>query len=195
MAANLRMNLKLSPRVTDVIRADHTKVTALYHRYHEDLASAAKQALVTPICALLEMHAAAEEEVFYPAMRSQPDDVQAINNSLHEHNEMKLLITRLRQLTPMDADFDPTLQRLMRAVLHHVAEEETVQLPIAEARFTEEALRDMGARFLARKMQQMKPLQRARTMAQEHPAVTATAAAAMVGLLFLAAARQRQSWR
>jgi hemerythrin superfamily protein len=190
----VRLPKKLSPRVTEVIRADHTKVTALYHRYHADLPSAARQALVTPICALLEMHAAAEEEVFYPAMRSQPDDVQAINNSLHEHNEMKLLISRLRQLDPMDADFDPTLQRLMRAVLHHVAEEETVQLPMAEARFTDEALRDMGARFLARKMQQMKPLQRARSVVQEHPALSTTVAA-MAGLLLLAAARQRPRWR
>lgn len=187
MAQTLRM--RLSPRVTDAIRADHTKVNALYHQYHEDLSSDAKQALVTPICALLEMHAAAEEEVFYPAMRSQPDDVQAINNSLHEHNEMKLLINRLRELAPIDADFDPTLQRLMRIVLHHVAEEETVQLPMAEARFNDEVLRGLGARFMARKMKALKPLQRARSYVQDHPALT-VGAAAMAGLLVLAATRR-----
>jgi hypothetical protein len=61
---------KVAPSITDMIRADHSRVLATFHRYKPGTSAATKQALVATLCLSLEVHAQAEEEIFYPAMGS-----------------------------------------------------------------------------------------------------------------------------
>ena len=62
---------KLSPCITTMIRMDHSHVLALARRYHPHTSPEKKRALVTNACLALEIHAQLEEEIFYPALRSE----------------------------------------------------------------------------------------------------------------------------
>jgi iron-sulfur cluster repair protein YtfE (RIC family) len=50
-----------SPRITTMIKLDHTHVLAAFHRYRTDAPRWRKAALVNTICAALEIHAQLEE--------------------------------------------------------------------------------------------------------------------------------------
>lgn len=144
------MALRLAPGATDLIRGDHTKVLALFHRYSLDAPPRRKQALAEMICLMLEVHARIEEEIFYPAMRRVDPDL--IDKSVPEHNEMRRLIMRLRETPPSGLAHDAALMALMRDVMRHVADEETMLLPEAERALPDE-LDALGARMMKRKME------------------------------------------
>jgi hemerythrin superfamily protein len=144
------------PTVTNMIRADHTHVLATFHQYEIDTSPGTKQALVNTICLALEIHAQLEEEIFYPAMREIARDAGAVAKSVPEHDEMRRVIARLRSMEPTDADYDATVMELMRDVMHHVADEETILLPDAE-RSLADRLEELGAAMTKRRFELVAP--------------------------------------
>ena len=144
------------PTVTNMIRADHTHVLATFHQYEIDTSPGTKRALIDTICAGLEIHAQLEEEIFYPAMREVAGDAGVVGKSVPEHDEMRRLIARLREMTPGDAEYDRTFMELMRDVMHHVADEETVLLPAAERLIADE-LGELGAKMTKRRLELSAP--------------------------------------
>lgn len=147
---------KLSPSITNMIRMDHTHVLATFHQYEIDTAPKTKQALVNTACLALEIHAQLEEEIFYPAMRETGADTEVVDKSKPEHDEMRRLIEELRGMEPTDSAYDQTFMELMRDVLHHVADEETVLLPDAE-RLLGDKLGELGAQMTKRRLQLTAP--------------------------------------
>ncbi len=79
-------------------------------------------------------------------------DKEVIEQSVPEHNEMRKLIGELRAMEPTDADYDPTFMQLMRDVVHHVADEESVLVPAAE-RLPQERFETLGAEMAKRHLQ------------------------------------------
>jgi len=147
---------KLSPTATNMIRMDHTHVLATWHQYEIDSNPNTKQALVNTACLALEIHAQLEEEIFYPALKALDSSNPAIQKSVPEHDEMRRLISKLRSMQPTDASYDDTFFELMRDVLHHVADEETILLPEAE-RLMSDRLGDLGAQMLKRRLELSAP--------------------------------------
>ena len=147
---------KLSPTITNMIRMDHTHVLATFHQYEPDTRAQTKQALVNTMSLALEIHAQLEEEIFYPAVRRVVTDAQVIDKSVPEHDEMRRLVARLREMEPTHADYDRTVMELMRDVMHHVADEETVLLPAAERMLGGE-LEELGAQMMKRRLQLSAP--------------------------------------
>lgn len=185
------MLTKLSPTITNMIRADHTHVLATFHQFEADTSPGTKQALVNTACLALEVHAQLEEEIFYPAMREAGAEVDAemVGKSVPEHDSMRQLIARLRVLEPTDAGYDDTFYELMRTVLHHVADEETILLPDAE-RILGDRLSELGAAMTKRRFELVKPKagEIAWNTVRALPASTmlmGAGAAAMVGLLLM----------
>lgn len=150
-----KMLSRAAPSVTNMIRMDHTQVLATFHQFKASTAPRVKQGLVNTICLSLEVHAQLEEEIFYPALR-EVSDSEAMRKSVPEHNEMKRLIRELRGMQPGDARYDETFMELMRDVMHHVADEETVLLQDAE-RLLKDELGDLGARMTRRRMELVAP--------------------------------------
>jgi len=144
------------PTITNMIRADHTHVLATFHQYESDTSPGTKKALVNTICLALEIHAQLEEEIFYPAMREIARDESAVAKSIPEHDEMKRLVARLRTMEPADTDYDATVMELMRDVIHHVADEETILLPDAE-RSLADRLEELGAAMTKRRFELAAP--------------------------------------
>jgi hemerythrin superfamily protein len=147
---------KISPTATNMIRMDHTHVMATFHQYELDSSPRSRQGLVNSICLALEIHAQLEEEIFYPALRAMDSSNPAILKSVPEHNEMKRLIAKLRGMQPTEAGYDDTLFELMRDVMHHVADEETILLPEAE-RLMSDRLGDLGAQMMKRRLELSAP--------------------------------------
>lgn len=146
---------KLFPTITNMIRLDHTHVMATFHQFEADTDPGIKRGLVNTACLALEVHAQLEEEIFYPALRAVESNA-VLDKAVPEHNEMKALIAKLREMEPTDEGYDATFMELMRDVLHHVADEETVLLPEAE-RLLADQLGDLGAQMTKRRLQLVTP--------------------------------------
>jgi hemerythrin superfamily protein len=144
-----------APDAANLIRMDHTHVLATYHQYKTSSRPLIKQGLVNTTCLALEIHAQLEEEIFYPAVRAVSDN-PVLQKSIPEHDEMRRLISLLRGMNPEDVRYDDTYRELMRDVIHHVADEETVVLPEAE-RLLASQLGELGKKMMKRRMQLMAP--------------------------------------
>jgi len=141
-----------SPSITTMIRMDHTHVMTAFHRYHAETSWWRKRAIVELACTALEIHAQLEEEIFYPALSEAMAGDERLAKSKPEHDQMREDIAKLRAMGPQDAAYDARFMQLMREVMHHVADEETVLLPTAERALASQ-LSELGARMTKRRMQ------------------------------------------
>ena len=148
---------KLSPSITDMIRFDHSHVLVTFHQYTTTNKTSVKKALAETICDALEIHATLEEEIFYPVLRRLNGSEPVIQKSEPEHDEMRRMIAELRAAKAVDSDFDTLVHELMRDVMHHVADEETVQLPEAERLMGKDGLNELGAAMTRRRLELIKP--------------------------------------
>lgn len=141
---------QLSPSATSLIRFDHTQLLSTFHQFEMTASDRMKRGLADSVCLALEIQAQLEEEIFYPVLRLAWDS-DLIRKAPLEHDEMRTLIARLRQMLTTDPTFDDTFFELMRHVLHHVADEETMLLPAAE-RLIPEQLSDLGGQMTRRRL-------------------------------------------
>lgn len=148
---------KLSPSITDMIRFDHSHVLVTFHQYTTTSKASVKKALAETICDALEIHATLEEEIFYPVMRRLDPGEPVIQKSEPEHDEMRRMIAELRATKASDSRHDSILHDLMRDVMHHVADEETVMLPNAERLLGKDRLNELGAAMTRRRLELLKP--------------------------------------
>lgn len=171
----------MTPDITRMIRLDHAHVLAAFRRYRSRMSEVRKQALVENVCLALEVHTQLEEEIFYPAMRQIADAGEVLDKSVPEHEEARTLIGSLRGMRPLDPNYDETFRKLVRAVLHHIADEETVLLPLAEELMPDE-LGHLGRLMTQRRIELLRPhaAQAAATTLRTFPI---EAAAAAVGVL------------
>jgi hemerythrin superfamily protein len=175
--------------ITSMIRLDHAHVIALFHRYRPVRSAMRKRAIVRTVCDALEVHATLEEEIFYPSLRqvitaSTDDDV--LSKSAPEHNEMRGLIADLNSRSSVDDRYDDAFMALMRTVLKHVADEETVLLPTAE-RLIPERLTALGVDMTRRRGELLRgqTLRMALNSSIASPAVSFTIGIG-IGLILLA---------
>lgn len=148
---------RFAPSATQLIRNDHGRVLDLFHKLKADTADATREAICRNICTSLEIHAMVEEQVFYPALREAGLDNDVLSKSVPEHDEMRLGIAALRAGPPEAATQMRLLGELMRGVLHHVADEETVLLPLAEQCMSTDLLGELGNRMAQLKLELAAP--------------------------------------
>jgi hemerythrin superfamily protein len=185
---------KLSPSITDMIRFDHSHVMVTFHQYTGDKRPSVKKALAETICDALEIHATLEEEIFYPVMRPRAADRKVMDKSEPEHMEMRRLIHELRNTDPRDSRHDELVFELMRDVVHHVADEETVLLPEAEQTMTKDRLSELGTQMTKRRLELVTPKagKIAKNTAVGFSGSTAAVVMGVAGALFAARAFTRK---
>ena len=171
----------MTPDITRMIRLDHAHVLAAFRRYRSRMSEVRRRALVENVCLALDVHTQLEEEIFYPAMRQIAAAGEILDKSVPEHEEARTLIRSLRGLGPLDPTYDETFRKLIRAVLHHVADEETVLLPLAEELMPDE-LGHLGRLMMQRRMELLKPhaAEAAATTIRTFPLGAAAAAAGVL---------------
>jgi len=140
----------LAPSATTQLRADHAHVLTTFHQFEVDESPQTKHALVNSICRALDIHAQLEEQLFYPEMQRVVPAL--VEKSVPEHAEMRRLIATLMQMQPTHPQYDPTFLNLMRIVIHHVSDEETMVFPEAE-RLLGDTLNEIGAHMAVRRIE------------------------------------------
>jgi hemerythrin superfamily protein len=130
-----------------LLRADHKTVEQLFKRFEKagDRAYAEKRQIVDRIIEELAVHAAIEEQVFYPVVRQTVPDTEDIAlESLEEHHIVKWVLSELVDLDPQHERFDAKVTVLMENVRHHIEEEEDEFFPTVRAQLSRTALADVG---------------------------------------------------
>ncbi len=130
-----------------LLRSDHKTVEQLFKRFEKagDRAYVEKRQIVDRIIEELSIHAAIEEQVFYPVARETVPATEDIAlESLEEHHIVKWLLSELTDLDPQHERFDAKVTVLMENVRHHVEEEESEFFPKVREQLSRTTLTDLG---------------------------------------------------
>jgi len=130
-----------------LLKNDHKTVEKLFKRFEKtgDDAVAAKREVVDSIIQELSVHAAIEEQVFYPAVREAlPDLEDTVLEGLEEHHVAKWTLSELAKMSPEHERFDAKVTVLIESVRHHVEEEEGELFPEVRKALGRKALGQIG---------------------------------------------------
>lgn len=143
------------PDAVEMLTADHRTVEQLFHQF--ELASTTtavenQRDLAQRLVRELSVHAAAEEQVLYPALRRHLDDgEQLADDGIAEHAEVKQLLADLDGAQPDDERFFPGFRRVIEVVRAHVAEEEATLLPRLRQAIGQDELYELAEALVAAK--------------------------------------------
>lgn len=131
MVSGMMMTLEMTPKASGMVR----------------------KSLFEQIRYQLTVHAQAEEEVFYPAVRNLRigNAEQLVQDSTREHDVMKRLLSEISGLDASTPEFDGKIADLRRTVQHHVEDEEGKIFPMLERQWTTQQLEQVGRRLHNRK--------------------------------------------
>ena len=137
-----------------MLRNDHKVVERLFKRFEKagDRAHVEKRQIVDRIVEELSVHAAIEEQVFYPVARATvPGTEEMALESLEEHHVVKWVLSELADMDPTDERFDAKTTVLIENVRHHVEEEEGEFFPTVRSELGRKALTELGEALVAAK--------------------------------------------
>jgi hemerythrin-like domain-containing protein len=142
-------------RVTTILKKDHRIVSGMIAALEMTPTSATtvRQTLFDQIRNNFMVHAQAEEEILYPAMRNMmfTGGHSKVEESYHEHQEMKDLLNDMETMDPDSDAFVRKLERFKGKIQHHVDEEETEMFPLIEQRMSTDRQEELGRRIHDRK--------------------------------------------
>jgi hemerythrin superfamily protein len=144
-----------------LLKSDHQAVKRLFRTFEQagERATTTKSKTAKNIVRELSQHAAIEEQIFYPAVRTEvPDAADEVLESLEEHHVVKWLCSEIERLTPDDERFAPKMSVLIESVRHHISEEEATLFQAVRQALGRKRLAELG-----------EILQKAKTRAPTHP--------------------------
>jgi hemerythrin superfamily protein len=130
-----------------LLKEDHKKVKGLFRKFEQagDRAYATKRKLVEKITEELSIHAAIEEQVFYPAVRHAVESTEdVVLESLEEHHIVKWTLSELEKMEPQDERYDAKVTVLIESVEHHIKEEEDEMFPKVRKALSRTQLDEIG---------------------------------------------------
>src|SRR5215216_329129 len=142
--------------------------------HHQDAISllTADHRTVEQLIRELSVHAAIEEAYFYPEVKKAlGDGSDLVDESLHEHQEVKETLAALEDMDPVDAAYDQRVAALIAEVRHLVEEEEGEMFPKLRSALGAEQLADIGQKLADGK---------AKAPTRPHPAAPASGPGAKV---------------
>ena len=119
--------MKAAPTPTNAIallKADHQKVKGLFDAFEKTKSQSKKQSTAQQALQELRIHAAIEEEIFYPALRERLKDEDMLDEAEEEHRVAKTLIGELVSKGAKTEHFEAKFIVLAENVRHHIKEEE-----------------------------------------------------------------------
>jgi hemerythrin superfamily protein len=131
-----------------LLREDHRTVEKLFKQFEKagERATKTKWETVKKISKELSVHAAIEEQIFYPAIRNEVEDAtDEVLEALEEHHIVKWLLSELDGMTPKDERYDAKVTVLIELVRHHVDEEEHDLFPEVRESLGRKRLAEIGA--------------------------------------------------
>jgi hemerythrin-like domain-containing protein len=130
-----------------LLKDDHSTVKDLFRRFESagDDALKTKREIVDRIIEELSVHSAIEEQLFYPAVRSDVEEAEDdVLESLEEHHIVKWTLSELEGMDPQDERFDAKVTVLIESVRHHIDEEENELFPKVRKAVGRKELQELG---------------------------------------------------
>jgi len=138
-----------------ILERDHREVEGLFKQFEKltERAHKSKQKIVMNVIRELAVHAAVEEMLFYPAVRTAAlkattralkDAAETVLESLEEHHVVKWTLSELEKMSPEDERYDAKFMVLMESVRHHVEEERKELFPKARRLLGADVLDQLG---------------------------------------------------
>jgi len=143
-----------------LLKKDHQTVEKLFARFEKKPSKETADRFVRE----LSIHAAVEEQLFYPALRklAQSEQLEEVDEevleALEEHHVAKWVLSEIEGLDADDERFEAKCMVLIESVRHHVKEEEGSLFRFARRLFKRDQLAELG-----------KLMQKAKKMAPTHP--------------------------
>jgi len=143
-----------------LLKKDHQTVEKLFARFEKK----PSQEIADRFVRELSVHAAIEEQLFYPAVRQAAraqeleEAEEEVLEALEEHHVAKWVLSEIEALDEDDERFEAKCKVLIESVRHHVKEEEGPLFRFARRLFKRDQLSELG-----------KLLQKAKKIAPTHP--------------------------
>jgi hemerythrin superfamily protein len=136
--------------IQDIIRMDHQKVSVLFGQIASTDDPQKIQEYFGQIYKDLTVHAEAEEQVVYPAVRSFYSDTQELYD---EQAEMKVMLDSIKSMSPASPEFKQQVKRLQDAVMDHVRQEESTMFAAIRNNCSDEQKEQLATQFKTAKSQ------------------------------------------
>ena len=139
----------------ELLTADHNRVRGLFSRFKDAAekdhdAEAAE--LAGKIVQELEVHTTIEEEIFYPAIHDESDEIgDLVDEGLQEHHVAKTLIEELDSVEAGSDEWTAKVKVLIENVEHHAKEEEEEMFPKVRSASDADSRKALAERLEARK--------------------------------------------
>ncbi len=144
------------PSIYDAIKADHDEHRALLERVADTTGDGTdRQEAWKSFYRDVKSHAAAEEETFYSKLISETWGQDAARHSVHEHQQLDDLLEELNGMDMTSSGWLDKFKTLRHDYEHHIDEEENEVFTRARKIVGEEDNEEFGARFKARKKEEL----------------------------------------
>jgi hemerythrin superfamily protein len=141
----------------ELLTADHNRVRGLFKRWtaareRNDMQS--MRLLTAKIVEELTIHMTIEEEIFYPAVRGESEEIkEAVYEGCEEHHVAKDLVQELAGMEPAEGQWEAKVKVLIESVEHHADEEEKEMFPAVRSATDADCRERLGTRLGTRKVQ------------------------------------------
>jgi len=126
-----------------MLKRQHREVEALFKQLEKARSARPRQKAFYEIADKLAVHAAIEEQHFYPSVNRRTTE-ELLLESVEEHLGIKRVIADLLDLEANDPTFEAKAKVLKDLVAHHVEEEEETLFPKVEKLVKAEELDAIG---------------------------------------------------
>lgn len=147
--------------VFEVLSEDHAEVKAMLEALEgspgqadgvSDVVLEARKAVAEQLVIASSGHEAAEEQYFWPAVRSQLAEGDALaDEAIRQESQAKELLARLDKVQASDAEFDKLVMEIAPATRAHIAFEESQVWPDLRQVLTTGDARELGEKITSAK--------------------------------------------
>ncbi|MEG3928945.1 hemerythrin domain-containing protein [Microcoleus sp. D3_18a_C4] len=134
--------------ITEILTMDHRKTDTLFMEIASTDDPQKLQEFFGQLYKDLSVHAEAEEQIVYPAIRSYYSNTQELYD---EQAEMKQMLAKIKSMNPSSSDFKAQIKQLQAAVQDHVKEEESDMFAQIRRNLSEAQMEQMATQFKAAK--------------------------------------------
>ena len=142
--------------IYSLVKQDHEEVAGLFRRLKaaEGFSETSEQ-LFAQLREALELHAHAEERVWYPALREAEGTQELVEEALDDHALIQELLDELAVSRLDDEAWHEQLEVLAEQVEDHIEEEEGDLFDVARQLFSAEQAAELAQRWQTAKQEHM----------------------------------------
>jgi len=134
-------------KLTDIVHMDHSKVKELFKEIENTDDPQKLTEFFNQLYRDLSIHAEAEEQTWYPALLKYEDSVLTTEQAYREQEQVKSLLTELRNTGVVTPAFKAKMQTLNYAILDHIDHEERDLFAKLKEHMSDAQLVELGKEF------------------------------------------------